>query len=316
MPAASVIIPTYNRANVISFAIDSVLSQSFQNYEIIVIDDGSIDSTFEAVKAYGNKVRYIRQGNMGVSAARNTGIRNAQSQWVAFLDSDDEWLPNYLPRQMEMVKRYPECVCHISNSVTITMEGACDNHFQGTGLASAFHDKASLVLDRPFHTIVKHSPWFVQAAIMRLDVLLRTSQFDTELSIGEDLDLLARMALKGPFSISNSQLVCIHRRAETPEYLTKQVSTDAVIQACETFGRVLRGLKGCNGLTGREIRVLDEALSSNRRGLANVLLRIGRSREAKVLYKEALLTSVSIHSFARYLISLLPSGIATKTIRN
>jgi len=88
-PIVSVIIPTYNRALCLGDAIDSVLSQSFKDYELIVVDDESHDGTDEVVKAYGEDVTLIRQENSGASAARNAGIRAAKGGWVAFLDSDD-----------------------------------------------------------------------------------------------------------------------------------------------------------------------------------------------------------------------------------
>ena len=101
IPRVSVIIPTYNREEYVVKAIDSVLGQKFDDYEFIVVDDGSTDNTKEIVNKYGDMIRYIYQHNSGVSAARNTGIKLAKGEWVAFLDSDDEWRPDYLLTQIE-----------------------------------------------------------------------------------------------------------------------------------------------------------------------------------------------------------------------
>jgi len=98
----SVIIPTYNRAHFLAEAINSVLEQTYKNYEIIVIDDGSTDGTSEIVKQFGNKIRYFYQENRGPSAARNTGIKNAIGDLVAFIDSDDVWLPEKLSLQVKL----------------------------------------------------------------------------------------------------------------------------------------------------------------------------------------------------------------------
>lgn len=97
-PAISVIIPTYNRAHLIDRAIQSVLPQTYKDFEIIVVDDGSTDNTEEVVLSFGSeKMRYIRhETNRGVAAARNTGIRDARGEYIAFQDSDDEWYPNRL----------------------------------------------------------------------------------------------------------------------------------------------------------------------------------------------------------------------------
>ncbi len=105
-PEVSVIIPTYNRAHLIKRAIQSVLNKTYQNFEIIVVDDGSVDNTEEVVKNFNNqKIRYIRYNeNKGVAAARNTGIKATRGDYIAFQDSDDEWFPNKLERQMEVFK--------------------------------------------------------------------------------------------------------------------------------------------------------------------------------------------------------------------
>ncbi|MCK4819314.1 glycosyltransferase family 2 protein, partial [bacterium] len=115
IPNVSVIIPTCNRAEYITQAIDSVLAQTYTDYEIIVVDDGSTDNTKEVMEPYMDRIRYIYQENAGVSAARNTGIKAAKGDWVAFLDSDDEWLPGKLAVQIRAVERHPQLVAHMVN---------------------------------------------------------------------------------------------------------------------------------------------------------------------------------------------------------
>ncbi|MBO8173074.1 MAG: glycosyltransferase [Bacillaceae bacterium] len=109
MARVSVIIPTYNRARFIEDAIQSVLNQTYKDYEIIVVDDGSTDDTKDRVIKFGDKVRYIYQENQGPSAARNTGIRYARGEYIAFLDSDDRFLPDKLRKQMKYIRRHPTC---------------------------------------------------------------------------------------------------------------------------------------------------------------------------------------------------------------
>jgi len=103
-PLVTVIIPTYNRAHLLNRAIRSVLSQTFQDWELIVVDDGSTDNTEEIVKGFSDsRLHYIRHKvNCGAPAARNTGIKMAQGDYIAFLDSDDEWLPEKLEKQLKI----------------------------------------------------------------------------------------------------------------------------------------------------------------------------------------------------------------------
>lgn len=101
----SVVIPTYNRAGYITNALESVLSQTYQNFEILIVDDGSTDDTKEVILSLDNpKIRYIYQENAGASAARNTGIKNAKGEFIAFLDSDDTWYPEKLEKQLEVFR--------------------------------------------------------------------------------------------------------------------------------------------------------------------------------------------------------------------
>ncbi len=113
VPEISVIIPTFNRAQTVPRALDSVLKQSFRDFEVIIVDDGSDDETESVIEAFcerrGADVTYLKQENAGVSAARNRGIRNAQGRWIAFLDSDDEWLPHKLQVQAGFVTAQPGC---------------------------------------------------------------------------------------------------------------------------------------------------------------------------------------------------------------
>src|SRR4051794_5813716 len=107
-PAVSVVIPTYNYARFIERALVSVLGQTHRPAEVLVIDDGSTDETATVVDRYATRVRYLRQENSGVSAARNAGVESSTGDLVAFLDADDEWVPNKLELQVEALTKRPE----------------------------------------------------------------------------------------------------------------------------------------------------------------------------------------------------------------
>ncbi len=105
-PLVSVVTPTYNRAATIARAVDSVLAQDFTDFEYVIVDDGSTDATLDVLKTYQDaRIRVISQPNVGEAAARNTGILASCGEFIAFLDSDDEWLPQKLTRQMDMLAR-------------------------------------------------------------------------------------------------------------------------------------------------------------------------------------------------------------------
>lgn len=111
-PIVSVVIPTYNRYGVLANSIESVLAQTYKDFELIVVDDGSTDDTSDLMKKYlvDERVRYIQlEKNAGVSNARNVGVENARGEWIAFQDSDDCWRPDKLRIQMEYIAQHPNC---------------------------------------------------------------------------------------------------------------------------------------------------------------------------------------------------------------
>jgi glycosyltransferase involved in cell wall biosynthesis len=116
-----VIIPTYNRAHVLDRTVQSVLNQSYKDFRIILVDDGSTDGTNEKVHQYKNDSRFkiLTQENQGVSSARNLGIRHSSNDWISFLDSDDEWLPHKLKKQMDLIQDNPHLEFVHSNEIWI-----------------------------------------------------------------------------------------------------------------------------------------------------------------------------------------------------
>lgn len=119
-PFFSVIIPTYNRESVLPRAVESVLAQSYQSFELIIVDDGSTDKTFQYLQGLKDpKVRLIALKNGGVSRARNEGVRISQGEWIAFLDSDDEWLAEKLNIQYRFIQEHPDYKIHHGEEIWI-----------------------------------------------------------------------------------------------------------------------------------------------------------------------------------------------------
>jgi glycosyltransferase involved in cell wall biosynthesis len=138
MPEVSVIIPTYNSAQYVIEAVESVLAQTWRDFEVLVIDDGSTDDTEQVMRRYEAPVRYLRQANGGVAVARNRGIAESLGRYVAFLDADDTWLSHKLARQMEALRQQPrQRACYSAFTVVdadLNPIGISRSQRQGTAL--------------------------------------------------------------------------------------------------------------------------------------------------------------------------------------
>jgi glycosyltransferase involved in cell wall biosynthesis len=314
MPKFSVIIPTFNRENFVTKAIGSVLAQSINDYEIIVIDDGSTDNTYKALEPYLKRIQYVYQENKGVSAARNAGIKLAKGEWIAFLDSDDEWLEDYLLIQMNHTEEFPHAIAHITNAVTIFPDGQESNHFKENEFIHKIGQKSCMVVEKPFCIIIDNWHWFLQSTILRRDILFQNELFDEHLSIAEDLDVIARISLMGPFSFCSKVLVHICRRQELIENLASQ-SVKKGIYSRQCFGKVYVNLLNIPGLMIVEKISVKRALSTNWRALGNVLLMADKKLEARKFYKKSFLIYPSIRSLIKYMATLFSRRISLRLVR-
>ncbi len=182
----SVVIPSYNRAHTLGRAIESVMQQTLRAFELIVVDDGSTDNTRELVRSRPG-IRYLRQDNQGVSAARNTGIRHATGDWIAFLDSDDEWLLNKLELQNRLIEENSGYrLCH-GNEIWIRngkpLRQLSKHRKQGGWI---FNQCLPLCVISP------------SAALIRKDLLEQVQYFDARLPVCEDYDMWLKICAKEP----------------------------------------------------------------------------------------------------------------------
>jgi len=208
-PNISVIIPTYNRSALVVNAIESVLQQTYRDYELIVVDDGSSDDTRDRLRPYMNRIHYAYQDNKGASAAQNAGIRVARGKWIAILASDDVWHPDKLQHQIEAVSalggEYGACFtdcCFVGN------EREHITAFQSAGLRlpSAYGP-----IDEP----ARYSLWsfglYVQSLLVLRSLVNEIGGFDERLGISEDDDLVFRLSLRTKFCAVSEALVTIDR---------------------------------------------------------------------------------------------------------
>lgn len=205
MPLVSVIIPTFNRAHLLGDAISSVLQQTYQKIEIIVIDDGSTDNTAELIGQYqDSRIRYIRQDNAGVATARNRGISASQGEYIAFLDSDDMYKPDCIEKKIALANRYPESVV-IGGGCTYF--GATD----GNNLPSTPARKTVTYADLCIFTAF---PGATCNIFVKRSAALAAGPFNTNLSDSEDRDFLRRLSKLGSIKSCDDYTVAIRVHSE------------------------------------------------------------------------------------------------------
>lgn len=204
--SVSVILPTYNRSTLLSRSIGSVLVQTFKNFELIVVDDGSRDDTADVVKAIGDpRVRYMPLGrNRGVSTARNAGLAEARGEFLAFQDSDDEWHPEKLERQVQTFRAHPDAAVVYGDMLRRMEDG------QLMYLRSPDIVRGRLV--NPATRFWQTYMLAMQPALVRR-TCVREERFDESFALFEDLDLHLRLAMKHKYVHLPEPLVTYH---ETP----------------------------------------------------------------------------------------------------
>lgn len=201
----SVVIPCYNYARFLKSAVDSVLAQDYGEFEVIVMDDGSKDETPEVAKAYGDKIRYVRQLNQGLSATRNNGIPECQYPYVAFLDADDEWEPNFLSTLMEkfrgLTKDFGMVAC-LDYKIGIDSEKIPDReHKEVTGEVTS----RDLILKNRF---------FPGGAIIKTKAFADVGNFDTKLKSSEDRDMWIRLSSKYRIWLMPDRLIRVRKHGD------------------------------------------------------------------------------------------------------
>ncbi|MCI0564407.1 MAG: glycosyltransferase [Nitrososphaera sp.] len=192
----SIIIPTFNHAQVLSRAIDSVLCQTYKLCEVIVVDDGSHDGTRDVVGAYGNQIAYIYQGNRGLSAARNTGLRAATGDYIQFLDADDTIHVDKLAVQVALLEKLPLRVAGVACRYAIM--GPNGEHLE---LQPEYqHREVGL------QELILGNQFSVQTLLVRRECLTADALFDERLKACEDWDLWLRLAATHTFVTHNDVL--------------------------------------------------------------------------------------------------------------
>jgi len=183
-PKISVIIPTYNKAQYLKEAIESVLNQAYKEIEVIVIDDGSTDDTGEVIKSFDDtRIIYFFQKNKGPAAARNSGLKKAKGRYVAFLDSDDLWLSGKLKRQMDFIEKNPE--------IELLGTGCYEITDKGKIIGKKIFPIKNKILQKD---LIKYNPFIQSSIIIRREVFGKVGLYNQKFRESEDYDLWLRIA--------------------------------------------------------------------------------------------------------------------------
>lgn len=260
-PRVSVIIPTFNRGWIVKEAVDSVLGQTFTDFELIVVDDGSADHTPDILKAYEDRLLVIRQENEGVSVARNRGIQAATGELISFLDSDDLWLPRKLERQTAFFDATPGAmVCQteetwIRNGKRVNPK---ERHRKESG--HFFERSLSLCLVSP------------SAVMIRRNLFDAVGFFDESLPACEDYDLWLRIGYRYPIHLIDDPLII--KRGGHADQLSRAPGLDrfrikALIKLLES-----------GGLSSSQARTAADVLAEKCTIYADGCTKRGRADEA------------------------------------
>jgi glycosyltransferase involved in cell wall biosynthesis len=249
-PAVTVVIPVYNSAHYISQTLDSIKAQTFADYEVIVVNDGSSDreELERILQSHPLSVIYLSQQNKGVSAARNAAIRIARGEFYAQLDADDQWTPDYLEVQLEILKSNPDVTLVYPNATIVG---------DSTDAGLEFMKLSPSEGEVNFETLVKQQCVVMTCVTGRMSAIRDTGMFDEDLRSCEDFDLWLRIAKNGGRIIYHRQPLAFYRRhagSLSADHVWMGRYLLAVLEKC---ARTL-------SLTDAETNILQEEINTNR----------------------------------------------------
>jgi glycosyltransferase involved in cell wall biosynthesis len=259
----SVVIPTYNRAGIISQTLDNLLEQSYPNFEIIVVDDGSTDETAAKLHEYGARIRVFRQANAGPAVARNKGVELARGEIIAFQDSDDLWKPTKLERQVSLLTKYGKSVpCCLCNAAMTDSEGRHWTSFDDSLIHPRHREGLWLNV---LEVLATRFVLFNQTAAIWRSAFEKVGGFPKDLKYMEDYDLPLRLAMEGPWALIEEPLV-IYRHDPNGGFSHVALKDPITLRECavKVFERMLTRLDNDHG-SARSRKFLKMRLSMLRR---------------------------------------------------
>lgn len=304
-PLFSVIIPLYNKRETIARALNSVLAQTVQDFEITVVNDGSTDGGEKVVEGFSDpRIRLIHQENRGVSAARNRGIAEAKAELIAFLDGDDEWLPAFLATIAGLAGRFPQAGLYATRYYLQNWRGE-----RGPAIVRVPEGFSGLLDDYFGLAAVSNPPVCSSACCARKGAVEVVGGFPVGVTSGEDLLTWARIAVRFPVAYADtSQSVFCQTAAETCESAPSRVPSriDVVGRALAELGPKVNGAQKTSF---RRYRSLWHKMR------ASCFLRLGYRHAAWREIFSAIAAYPSLKLLAYLALSLMPHSIILRAFR-
>lgn len=299
----SVVIPLYNKKESIAHTLECVLKQTYQDFEVVVVDDGSTDGSAEIVEGVNDgRIRLIRQENGGVSAARNRGIKEAKSEYIAFLDADDEWKPDHLETLVGLIEKYPQCGAYSTN-----YEFNQGEKVKPTILNKIPFDGEDGVLSNYFEVAsCSHPPMWTSAVCVKKSLMNEIGGFPIGIAAGEDLLTWARIAVKTKwaYSIKATAVYCLGE--ENVVVRRRHVEEDPVGDELVALYKANKSVCGLKDYVARWYKIRSMCF-----------LQEGQTR---LVWKTAMMclrykpSNIKVYAFC--MLSLLPQSIINKIISN
>ena len=316
-PLVSVVIPTYNRVQQTIAAIESVLAQTYPHFEIIVVDDGSTDGSGEAIERLlrqrtngRHQLFLLRQPNQGASAARNTGIAKARGEYIAFLDSDDYWVPEKLEWQMRALEQFNnECGVCFTDARLVNNTGLDVSSFQVHGR----NYKQTMGIDRDAtkSLAASFSGFWVSSLLVRADIVRQVGGFSPDISFVEDRDLHFRLSLVTSIAYVNKQLIQTDRNPSPPGS-TCRPWDQAEVQFRQQQHMLEKWLRTDIALPPDLRRIIERHLGALHSHRANWHLENGRYPEAREAVSDAVKYKITLGTTVKWALTWFAPAFARR----
>ncbi|MGA8491158.1 MAG: glycosyltransferase [Terriglobales bacterium] len=319
-PKVSVVIPTYKRSAIVLKCIESVLTQTFSDLEVIVVDDGSEDDTGNVIaKAFGDRVRHYYQANQGAAAARNKGIAEARGEWIAFLDSDDEWERDKLEWQFKTLEQFAaQCggcytdVRLLNHPETRTFFQLAEESYRHQGEMGVSNEALKLLVRPGGAGMVICLSSFMG----RADLIRKTGGFDLKLPYSPDSEFLFRLAMLTSFCYVNRPLIRFDRSPVEQRHVgvsAQWTKTDFFLRDAQT--RLEGLLRFSEGLPAEVVKLIQEQLAAIHNGWANWYLTTGQYGKAREAISRAMRLDPTFNVAAKWLLTWTSPRLACRAVR-